>query len=194
MIDITDTALNHFRQLLAQQGDEFLGVRIATVSGGTPAGDVQLAFAEQSDLTGKELLVEYDGLNVYIDHSSAPFLDGAELDFLTNDTGGELNIKAPKLRGVVPAEDAPLIERIRYLIEAKVNPQLASHAGFVTVESLTADNDLLLRFGGRCNGCGMANVTMKQGVETTIREAFPEIREVLDATDHSTGENPYFKP
>jgi len=63
----------------------------------------------------------------------------------------------------------------------------------VALEQITAENEVVLRFGGGCQGCGQVNVTLQDGIEKTLKEYFPEIKAVIDATDHATGENPYYK-
>ena len=83
--------------------------------------------------------------------------------------------------------------RIQELFDQSINPGIASHGGFVDllgIEGKTA----YIRLGGGCQGCGMADVTLKQGIEVAIKEAVPEIEEVADATDHDAGTNPYFQP
>ena len=90
--------------------------------------------------------------------------------------------------------DAELSERVAWVLETEVNPGLASHGGMVVLEQVTEDLRVVLRFGGGCHGCGMVDVTLKEGIETTLKGHFPEISGVVDATDHSTGENPYYAP
>jgi Fe/S biogenesis protein NfuA len=79
------------------------------------------------------------------------------------------------------------------VLDAEVNPKLASHGGQVSLVSVEADATIVLQFGGGCHGCGMVDVTLKQGVEKTLRERIPEITAVRDATDHSEGRKPYYK-
>ena len=80
---------------------------------------------------------------------------------------------------------------VRYVIDNEVNPQLASHRGHVTLESVDAEGVVYLRFGGGCHGCGMADVTLKQGIEKTLLDKVPGVTAVRDATDHETGTAPY---
>jgi len=110
-----------------------------------------------------------------VDGASVPFLDGAELDFTRSDTGGQVTVKAPRIKGVAPAADAGVIERIRHVLETEINPQLASHGGRVALEQLTAEGKAVLRFGGGCHGCSMVTVTLKQGVEKTLKARIPEM-------------------
>ncbi|UXI67130.1 NfuA family Fe-S biogenesis protein [Tahibacter amnicola] len=192
MINISERAQQHFLRLIEQQDIPQLGIRLRAVKAGTPAADCQLEFCEPADLAGDEWTVECHGFNLYIDATSAPFLDAADIDFEPNPTGGQLTIRAPKIKGAAPGEGASLVERVRYVIETEINPRVASHGGRVSLEEITADGVVMLRFGGGCHGCGMADVTLKHGVEKTLRERIPEITAVRDATDHSSGEKPYF--
>lgn len=193
MIQISDSAQSHFRKLIEQQGIAGLGIRVRAVHAGTPKADCQLEFCEAEDLTGDEWMVECQGFALYVDAASVPYLDGAEVDFQTNATGGVLTIRAPRIKGDVPGEGASLVERVRYVIESEINPRIASHGGRVSLVEVSAAGEVLLRFGGGCHGCGMADVTLKHGVEKTLRERIPEVTAVRDATDHSSGSNPYYR-
>ena len=77
------------------------------------------------------------------------------------------------------------------MVQNEVNPQLASHGGHVSVQEVSAEGLVLLRFGGGCHGCGMADVTLKQGIEKTLMARVPGVTAVRDATDHGTGAAPY---
>jgi Fe/S biogenesis protein NfuA len=89
------------------------------------------------------------------------------------------------------AED--LKTRVQELIESMINPAVAGHGGFVELVDVQ-DNRVYLQMGGGCQGCGAADVTLKQGIERLIKEEIPEITEVLDATDHAAGSNPNYTP
>jgi Fe/S biogenesis protein NfuA len=84
-----------------------------------------------------------------------------------------------------------MVERVRWVVDNEINPQLASHKGRVAVEEVGGDGVVWLRFGGGCHGCGMADVTLKQGIEKTLMARVPGVTAVRDATDHGTGEAPY---
>ena len=90
-------------------------------------------------------------------------------------------------------DSADLAEKVAWILEAEINPGLASHGGMVTLETITEANEVVLRFGGGCHGCGMVSVTLQQGIEKTLKEHFPEVTAIIDATDHATGDNPYYK-
>lgn len=191
MIQITESAQTHFRRLLDSQGGDAIGIRLSALHPGTPKADVRLEFAEKADLDGREWAIDCEGFTLFVDGDSARHLDGAEIDFRSNATGGELNIRAPKIKGTAPAEDASIPERVRWLLDSEINPQLAEHKGHVRLEEVTAEGVVLLRFGGGCQGCGMVDVTLKQGIEKTLMAKVPGITAVRDATDHASGEAPY---
>src|SRR5690606_37482724 len=123
--------------------------------------------------------------------ASVRFLHGAQIDYQPQATGGQLQIRAPKIKGEAPAESASLVERVRWGIAPEVNPQLAQHRGHVALEEVTRDGVVVLRFGGGCHGCGMVDVTLKQGIDKTLLGRVAGVTAVRDATDHDTGEAPY---
>jgi len=191
MIQISDSAQAHFRKLVEREAVPGMGVRLAATRPGTPQADVRLEFAAPDELRGDEWAVDCNGFTLWLDAESVPFLEGAEIDYAAAATGGQLQIRAPRIKGVKPGGEASLVERVRWTIEHVVNPQLASHGGHVAVQEVSADGVVLLRFGGGCHGCGMADVTLKQGIEKTLMEQVPGVTAVRDATDHDTGAAPY---
>jgi Fe/S biogenesis protein NfuA len=82
---------------------------------------------------------------------------------------------------------------VSWLLETEINPALASHGGHVALVEVTEKMEVVLQFGGGCQGCGMADVTMKQGIEQTLSRHIPEITAVVDVTDHQSGVNPYYE-
>lgn len=191
MIEITESAQNHFRQLLHSQGGDAVGIRVSALNPGTPSADARLEFADAGDLLGDEWQVECAGFVLYVDAASVKYLDGAHIDISATATGSQLTIRAPNIKGKVPDAESSLAEQVMWLIESEINPQLASHKGRVSLDSIDADNVVYLRFGGGCHGCGMADVTLKQGIEKTMMAKIPQISAVRDATDHSSGSAPF---
>jgi Fe/S biogenesis protein NfuA len=86
-----------------------------------------------------------------------------------------------------------LKSRVQELIDTMINPAVAGHGGFVELVDVQ-DNRVYLQMGGGCQGCGAADITLKAGIERLIREELPEVEEVVDATDHASGANPYYTP
>lgn len=194
MIEITENAQAYFAKLLEQQDMDNVGLHISVVNPGTPKAACDLQF-HSPDNESADLLrtIEFADFNMYVPHSSEKWLQKATVDFEKDEAGGQLTIKAPGIKGNQPDDDAPLQDKINWILTSEINPGLASHGGMVTLEEITAKKDIVLRFGGGCHGCGMADVTLKQGIEKTLKEHFPEIGAIIDATDHATGENPYYE-
>ena len=191
MIQISESAQTHFRKLIEREALPGLGVRLSAVHAGTANADVRLEFAEPADLQGDEWAIDCEGFTLWLEAVSVSYLDTAEIDYEIKGTSGQLQIRAPKIKGVVPGASASLVERVQWLVEHEINPQLAQHRGNVAVQEVTSDGVVVLRFGGGCHGCGMADVTLKQGIEKTLLEKVPGVTAVRDATDHGSGDAPY---
>ncbi|HKY04052.1 MAG TPA: NifU family protein [Blastocatellia bacterium] len=91
----------------------------------------------------------------------------------------------------LPSEEVR--RRVQQVLDEQINPGVASHGGFVELIDVQ-DNNVYLRLGGGCQGCGAADVTLKMGIERAIREYVPQVEQVLDTTDHQSGQNPYYAP
>ncbi len=192
MITITESAQNYFNRLIDQQEEEDLGLRIGVHHAGTPGAACDLQFCPAGQNMPDDEAVPFGGFTLYVARASLPWLEDAEIDFEEDATGGQLTIKAPGIKGSEPGQDAPLEERISWLLQTEINPALASHGGRVALVEITERKEVVLQFGGGCHGCGMADVTLKQGIEQTLIRNIPEITGVLDATDHRSGKNPYY--
>jgi Fe/S biogenesis protein NfuA len=136
-----------------------------------------------------DAVTDCDGLAVYVDPQSAPRLRGSELQYVEGPRGGGFRFENPNKPRLL--ED-PLAARVQQLLDEKVNPGVAEHGGRVMLVDVR-DGKVYVRFGGGCQGCGMADVTLKEGVAKTLQEEIPEIVDVLDATDHAAGADPYMK-
>lgn len=191
MITITPDARDYFSQLLSGQ-PEGTNIRLSSHAAGTPSADVSLNFCPAGEQQDSDHTLDCGNFTMFVAHDSWKSLEGAVIDFERHPTGGELSIRAPGLRGHEPPADAPLRQRVEWVLESRINPMVAGHGGHVTLVEVTRERDVLLRFGGGCHGCGMVDVTLKQGIETQLRDLLPEIRKVCDATDHTAGSNPYY--
>jgi Fe-S cluster biogenesis protein NfuA len=92
----------------------------------------------------------------------------------------------------IPAEPE-IRKKVQDLLDREINPALGMHGGWVELIDVRK-NSIYLRLGGGCQGCGAADVTLKQGIEMSIRQMIPEVGEILDTTDHAAGRNPYYQP
>lgn len=155
-------------------------------------------FQTPSDAGSRDTVTSADGLTVVVPESSVARLVGARLDYSEEGEGGLviLNPNAPPAAGATaPTGDlsGELAQRVLAVLEQQVNPSIAMHGGradLVAVEEGTA----YLRLSGGCQGCGLATVTLSQGIEVALRDCVPEITSVVDVTDHASGANPYYEP
>jgi Fe/S biogenesis protein NfuA len=166
---------------------------VFVLDGGTPKAETCIAFCRPGEEQPDDDVVAYTGFNAFIEKKSKQYLEEAVVDFAKDSMGGQLTIRAPNSRMPRIDEDSPLEDRINYILYNEINPGRASHGGFISLEEVTADGVVILRFGGGCQGCGMVDVTLKEGVETTLKNHLPQIKEIRDVTDHSQQENAYYK-
>lgn len=191
-IQISAAAQAHFRKLLDQQ-EEGTNIRIFVVNPGTPSAECGVSYCPPNAVEESDTEVKYDQFSAFIDEISLPFLEEAEIDYVTDTMGAQLTMKAPNAKMRKVADDAPFIERLDYVIQTQVNPQLANHGGRVTLIEVTDDKYAILQFGGGCNGCSMVDVTLKEGIEKQLLAIFPdELAGVKDATEHQHGEHSYY--
>ena len=104
---------------------------------------------------------------------------------------GQPAVSEEMRKKIPPAEE--IRQRVQEVLDTRINPSVAAHGGFVGLIDVQG-NSVFIQMGGGCQGCGMADVTLKQGVEVEIRAAIPEVGEILDTTDHAAGRNPYYTP
>ncbi|WP_413113168.1 NfuA family Fe-S biogenesis protein [Thaumasiovibrio sp. DFM-14] len=191
-IIITENAQSHFAKLLEQQA-EGTNIRVFVVNPGTQNAECGVSYCPPEAVEGSDTKVDFDGFAAYIDETSLPFLEDAEIDFVTDKMGSQLTLKAPNAKVRQVADDAPLIERVDYVIQTEVNPQLAGHGGNVSVVEITDEGIAILQFGGGCNGCSMVDVTLKEGIEKQLLVQFEgELTGVKDVTEHAHGEHSYY--
>lgn len=190
-ITISEAAQAHFRKLLDQQ-EEGTNIRIFVVNPGTPGAECGVSYCPPNAVEATDTEFTYNNFSAFVDEISLPFLDEAEIDYVTEELGAQLTLKAPNAKMRKVADDAPLIERVEYVIQTQINPQLASHGGRITLIEITEDGYAVLQFGGGCNGCSMVDVTLKNGVERQLTDLFPELKGAKDVTEHQRGEHSYY--
>ncbi|BDM62857.1 Fe/S biogenesis protein NfuA [Shewanella sp. NFH-SH190041] len=191
MITISDAAQAHFVKLLADQ-PEGTNIRVFVISPGTPQAECGVSYCPPDAVEDDDIELEFNGFNAMVDEKSAPFLEDANIDFVTDQLGSQLTLKAPNAKMRKVDDDAPLRDRVEYMIQSEINPQLAAHGGHIMLVEITDDAIAVLQFGGGCNGCSMVDVTLKDGIETQMLERFGgELKGVRDITDHQPGDHSY---
>ena len=193
MVTITEPAQEYLSELLHKQDVEGIAVRIFILDAGTPRAETCISFCRPGEEKEDDDVQELSGFNAYIDQPSIPFLEEAVVDFQKDSMGGQLTIKAPNSRLPKISENSSTEERVNYILYNEINPGLAAHGGMVTLEEIFEESVAVLRFGGGCQGCGMVDVTLKEGVEKTLLSQIPQLTEVRDVTDPSVKENAYYQ-
>ncbi|MEL0167904.1 MAG: Fe-S biogenesis protein NfuA [Pseudomonadaceae bacterium] len=191
-ITFTKAAEEYLADLLSKQDTDGVGIRVFITQPGTPYAETCIAYCKPGEEKPEDRLMALDSFRVFIDAVSEPFLEEALVDFATDRMGGQLTIKAPNAKVPMVNDDSPLNDRINYLLQTEINPGLASHGGDVKLVDVVEGGIAILQFGGGCQGCGMVDVTLKEGIEKTMIARIPEINGVRDVTDHSVTENAYY--
>ena len=192
MINISSSAQTYLQGLLAKQEDADVAIRIFVAQPGTPQAETCIAYCRPGEEQEGDIAVEYDGFRAWFEGRSEAYLEDAEVDYQEDQMGGQLTIKAPNARVPKVGPDAPIEDRINYVLYNEINPGLAAHGGVVSLVEVTAENQAVLQFGGGCQGCSAVDVTLKSSVEGTLLEQVPELTGVVDHTDHSFTENAYY--
>lgn len=199
VISITDDARERIVELLNQEDvTEPIGLGLAITGVGPQGFTYETAFVHMSDVATTHVIEQHGELPVAIAPGSVDRLRGAELDMSRDLLNPGLVLKNPNTPSPVMGDFDPssltgsVAERASQVLTEQINPAIQSHGGWaelVAIEGSTA----YLRLGGGCQGCGMAAVTLRQGIETALKGAVPEILDIVDVTDHASGTNPYYE-
>lgn len=193
MIEISASAQSYLRELLAKQEEQDVGIRVFVAQPGTPHAETCIAYCRPGEEQTGDMPVAYDGFTAWFEERSIPYLEEAVVDFQSDQMGGQLTIKAPNARVPKVGPDAPLEDRINYVLYNEINPGLASHGGVVTLVEVVEGSVAVLEFGGGCQGCAAVDITLKNGVERSLLEQIPELTAIRDVTDHTVTENAYYR-
>ncbi len=188
VLTVTEAALAQFRAIRQSRELTDVALRLSVLEDGA-AYRHHLQFVPESERTEADRLIELDGLDLYLDAESLERIQGATVDFVDDLSGSGFRIENPNTPALL---ENPIAARVQRLLEEQINPSIAAHGGHVTLVGLHEDK-VYLRFGGGCQGCGMVDVTLKEGIVKLLQQEIPEITEVLDETDHEAGTNPYYR-
>jgi len=193
MITITEAAQKHFQKLLAQQANRCLQLRIEVIHPNSPHPECGIRFFEPKAEHIDDIALGFNGFILYVDAKSIPYLKDTYIDFIQDGLNGELFVETPHLKPQTELDATwPIDRQVQFMIDTAINPEIASHGGFVSLVEVTPDKIAILQFGGGCQGCQMVDVTLKQGVAKTLTDHIQSLKGVQDATDHSEGKNPYY--
>ena len=190
---ITTSAQDYLSDLLSNQDEDTSGIKIFVSEPGTPRAETCIAYSKKDEDFSSFRFIEEFKFKLYLEEKSIDFLRNAEVDYSPDKFGGTLTIKAPNAKLPQISENATLEDKINYVLYSEVNPGLAAHGGEVSLIEVLDKEIAILQFGGGCQGCGMVDLTLKDGVEKTLLEQVDGLKSVRDVTDHSYRENAYYK-
>ena len=191
MFTISNEAEIYIAELFKEQGEKDLALKVEVEKVGTPVANVTFNFCRPKELHKKFTKFPYKGFDAYISVSYLGYLKDSDVALKTEGLTKKLTIQAPNAKGDAPSKNAPLKEKIEYTIVTTINPGLASHGGFCELIDVTEKNEVVLNFGGGCQGCSSVAITLKDGIEGQLKALYPEMAGILDYTDHSDKSNAY---
>lgn len=195
VLSLEPDALDMILQLRDNEpGDEEFALSIEVTGFQGPQFSYELAFAPLADRKEDWVLERHGGLAIIFPSEDQEKLDGATLE-LTDQGLAMNNPNSPATPAMsAPQGDlsGPLADRINQVLTDQVNPAIASHGGGAELVSVDGTIAYLRLYGG-CQGCGLAQVTLKQGIERILLESIDELTQVIDVTDHASGDSPYYE-
>ena len=199
VLTVTDDALETILGLRAAEEDgDALALRVEVTGSRGADYTYDLAFEALAEASEDDAVYQQGDLSVWIPAESVEHLMGATLDL----PGGPARAASCSATRTGRRWASPFVggdieltgdtaEKIRQLLDEQVNPALASHGGFATLIGVDGDK-AIVTMGGGCQGCAVSAMTLRDGIERAIKDNVPEITEVVDATDHAAGENPFY--
>jgi Fe/S biogenesis protein NfuA len=185
---VSDRAGREFAAAVSGQGGADWGVRVTALR----VSPVRLSCELALEATSARRLDDHQAATgdalLWADPASAELLDGATIDYQESLAGAGFTVDQPALR---KTWTDPVAARLAELLEREVNPGIASHGGHVDLVDYR-DGTAYVFMGGGCQGCGQANATLRDGIETRVKAALPEVLRIVDVTDHAAGDNPYY--
>jgi Fe/S biogenesis protein NfuA len=196
MITFTDRAREMVLSFLGDDEESSQALRIRVrLEKGSPEFDLTLVDPEER--TDAEREVNTGDFAVYVLESDVEAIEGSTVDYVDRVNASGFEVR-PATASDSESKEKPgkgeptgeIAERVRDVLDSQVNPAIASHGGLISLVNVE-DTEIYVQMSGGCQGCALSAATLRQGVERMLREAVPELTQVHDVTDHSSGENPY---
>lgn len=203
MVTFSDRAREMVLSFLAGEDDGLEALRIQSSNESPVAPSYELTLVASEDIGPEDTRFDAGGFVVVVAPESLPAVTGATVDFVerVNESGFEVKPAASTLDGpsangseAPPTREPPtgeLADRVRKVLDERVNPAVAMHGGAIVLDRIQG-TEIFIEMTGGCQGCAMSRLTLRQGVEKMLQDEVPEITAVHDATDHASGDNPYF--
>ena len=194
MIEFTEAARERILAFFAEEEGAALAVRVSVQNPSPVAPEYEMSVIELEDIEECDERHSVNGFDLVVDSESARILQDTRIDWVESIEGSGFKFDNPNIKplGSEPLT-GPLVERVQRVIDEHINPGVATHGGAVRLVDIR-DGIVYLQMGGGCQGCGMASVTLTQGIKQVFMKLVPEIVDIQDVTDHAAGTDPYFSP
>jgi Fe/S biogenesis protein NfuA len=192
-LHLTPAARAQLAAVLGRQSEP-AALRILVKNPGGAPPQYDMALEPATTLRPGDTAIDVDGLRVLVDAESMAAVDGATVDFRDDPLQPGFMVEPPRVDVALPDEfdtSSPLAVQVQSVLVHNVNPSIAAHGGQAQLVGVK-DDVVFVALGGGCQGCSMASVTLKQGIEQILKQAIPRIKAVVDATDHAGGSNPFY--
>lgn len=197
MLYISYDAQKYIKKLLNQQ-KKGTHIRIFLKNLNTPYPKSNICYYFPNPHKENDVIVKFDLFSVYLNKSITHLIKDTKIELISNNTGTNLQIHSPNLNTTIEntaqniTNKSSLADKIKHILDYQINPQLSMHGGYVSLIQVTQDPLAVLKFHGGCNGCTMAYYTLKEGIEKTLKKIFPELKGVIDITQHTHGTHSFY--
>ena len=187
MVEFTEAAREKITEIIEAKAQEDMMLRMQIMGRGPGGFLYSLRFVPADEKSPDDIELNMESFHVLIDQNSAQNIEGSTVDYKDDNFQRGFSVDNPN-----PLWEDPTAQSIQDVLDSKVNPGISSHGGFVSLVEYKEDT-AYIAFGGGCQGCGLVDVTLKQGVEVMIRESVPEVQNIVDLTDHASGDQPFYE-
>jgi Fe/S biogenesis protein NfuA len=187
MVEFTEAAREKITEIIEAKAQEDMMLRMQIMGRGPGGFLYSLRFVPADEKSPDDIELNMESFHVFIDQNSAQNLEGSTVDYKDDNFQRGFSVDNPN-----PLWEDPTAQSIQDVLDSKVNPGISSHGGFVSLVEYKEDT-AYIAFGGGCQGCGLVDVTLKQGVEVMIRESVAEVQNIVDLTDHTSGDQPFYE-
>jgi Fe/S biogenesis protein NfuA len=187
MVEFTEAAREKITEIIEAKAQEDMMLRMQIMGRGPGGFLYSLRFVPADEKSPDDIELNMESFHVLIDQNSAQNLEGSTVDYKDDNFQRGFSVDNPN-----PLWEDPTAQSIQDVLDSKVNPGISSHGGFVSLVEYKEDT-AYIAFGGGCQGCGLVDVTLKQGVEVMIRESVAEVQNIVDLTDHTSGDQPFYE-
>ena len=188
-IRVLDAAYAQFVGAIKEEGEGEFGIRVRARRMGEKQCVYELDIVPASDRQSEDFEVVQDALTMWVTPHDGKNLDGVEIDYLETENGAGFKFVNEKIDAGWDDDRAPAFQS---LLDKEINPSIAAHGGYIELLDVFG-NTAFVRMGGGCQGCGMAEATLEQGIKERMQQAIPSLTRIVDITDHDAGENPYYR-